>query len=265
MSQPWQQPGGGGQQRPPQQPGSGQPGPYGPPPQGASQPPPQQQQPQQPPGYGYPQQPPSGAVPPQQSFGAPAPAPGAGYPAPAPGPGPVGNRNGPLLAILAGVGLMIVLVFAYGYLVGALFDAQGEVEDAISTGSEIEYPQWAYIAVVIGALIALPFGKLAPRNWALGVLGAALAFLTIFLGEMFAYATVTAEIVDEVVAMGYSADQLGMEDKSAFGYFFGDFGDVFDSWQETATAVSWIFLILAPAAFLAVFKRLSDQARPSPV
>ena len=249
MSQPWQQqPGGGGQPpqqpggygHPPQQPGYGQPGGYGQPQPGYGQP----QQPQ--PGYGYPQQQPGPAGPPQP-FGAP----GGGYPAPAPPPPVPGGGNRMFLAVVAGFVLMVGLLFAYGYIVGdVLFDARDAIEEA-GLNEEIEYPQYTWAAAVIGLLIALPFAKLAPRNWGLGAVGAVFSFLAIFLGELFTRA---------VIRVGIEEAAIGTSQKSAFGYFFEDFGDFLEAWTDTASALNWIFLFLAPFAFFLFFKLLSDRS-----
>lgn len=263
MSQPWQQPqqpGGYGQQ--PQQPGGygqppQQPGGYGQPPQQPGygypqQPPqqpgygyPQQQPPQQQPGYGYAQQPGYGGQP-------------GGY-VPPPPPQGGGQKTG--LAILAGVGIALVLLFAYGYLVGKVgFD----VDEAMnSMTGEVEYPQWTFAAVVIGALVGLPFGKLVPGNWALYAVGAVLAFIAISLGEMFAMSVIFADI-GSALSDAYGAElaaEGGFEEKSAFGFFFGEFGDVFDGWKEGATALNWIFLFFAPLAALGTAYRLGQRAQ----
>jgi hypothetical protein len=266
MSQPWQpQPPGGYGQQPPQ---PGPPGGYGQPPQqgGYGQQPQQPggygQPPQQPqPGYGYPQQPPAAMPPsqpgpppqPQQPYGAS----GGGYPAPTPPPGPVGGNKLPM-AILAGVGLMIVLFLLYGYAIGAIADAGGSLE----SGEEVSYPQYTYVGAIIGALIALPFARWTPRNWGMYAVGAVLAFLAIFLGELFATAVMQADIVSAAKDLGATSEQieneLGLADKGAFGYFFS-FGDNFDAWKEGAEAINFIFLIVAPAVALAVAYRIGQN------
>jgi hypothetical protein len=240
MSQPWQQPqqpGGYGQQPPPNQPPPG--GGYG-------QPQPQPQQPPQP-GYGYPQQPPAGAPgaygqPPQQPYGG---APQGGFPPPPPPPAAAGG-NKVLLAILAALGIGIVLFIAYGYIVAQMFDEESG-----------EYPQFTYAAVVIGALIGLPIGKLVPRNWGLYAAGAAIALVSMFLGELFALSAIMADQVGSVSAS--EAAMFGIEQKSAFGYLFGDFGDIFDAWKEAAEAINWIFVFVAPLAALGVAYRVGQS------
>ncbi|MCK1816123.1 hypothetical protein MTQ13_17855 [Streptomyces sp. XM4011] len=237
MSQPWQQP---------QQPGG-----YGQQPPGGGYGPPQGQPPQQPPqpGYGYPQQPPGpspaqGAYgqPPQQPYGAP---PQGGFPPPP--PPQTGGQNKVLLAIAAALGIGIVLFIAYGFIVAQLFDAESG-----------EYPQYTYAALAIGTVIGLAIGKLAPRNWGAYAAGAVIALVSMFLGELFALSAIIADQVGEL-----SADQaamVGMEQKGAFGYLFGDFGDVFDSWKETAEAVNWIFVFVAPLAALGVAYRVGQSS-----
>ncbi|MGW8849329.1 hypothetical protein ACWGNE_16250, partial [Streptomyces xiamenensis] len=240
MSQPWQQPqqpGGYGQQPPPNQPPPG--GGYG-----------QPQQPQQPPqpGYGYPQQPPAGGPgaygqPPQQPYGG---APQGGFPPPPPPPPAAAGGNKVLLAILAALGIGIVLFIAYGYIVAGMFDEESG-----------EYPQFTYAAVVIGALIGLPIGKLVPRNWGLYAAGAAIALVAMFLGELFALSAIIADQADSISAS--EAAMYGIEQKSAFGYLFGDFGDIFDSWKESAEAINWIFVFVAPLAALGVAYRVGQS------
>ncbi len=288
MSQPWQQQPNGGYGQPPQQPGGygqppQQPGGYGQPPQqpgGYGQPPPQQQPPQQqPPGYGYPQQQPPQQQPPgygypqqgqptgpmpgqggqPQPFGAPA---GGGYPAPTPPPAPMDNGKAPI-AILAAFGAMVVLFLLYGYGLGSIYDARGAAEDFMN-GKEPSFPQYTYAAIVVGLLIALPAAKLAPRNWVVGGVSAAFAGLAVFLGELLTMAVIQANVDSEIIDItGATEEQLaaeGVETKSAFGYFFGDFGDIFDVWKDGANAINWIFLFVAPIVVLAIFKRMSDRA-----
>lgn len=231
MSQPWQP------QQPNQPGGYGQPNPYGQqqPPQGAPYGQPQ-------PGYGYPQQP--------QPYGAPG-----GYPAPA--PAPQGKNNIPLgiiLALLIALGLAV----AYGYAMGATVD----VEESLQNGTGIEYPQFTFVAFIIGALVALPIGRLSPKgNWGLYIVGAVLAFGSIFLGEIFTTSVIAADYSSTAADMaaqqsGMTAEQLGIEDKGAFGFFFEDFADMVDAWSDTAEALNWIFLFAAPAAALAVAYRV---------
>jgi hypothetical protein len=260
MSQPWQQqpqPGGYGQQ-------PGQPNPYGQPqqPGGYGQPQPgqpnpygQPQQPGQPNPYGQPAQPGYGYPQPaqqQQPYGAPQPG---GWVAPPPAVSKPGN---PLLAILIGVGLMIVLFVAYGYGVGSTVDVEEYV--AAQGMTELEYPQWTYAAVVIGALIAIPFARFTPRNWAMYAVGAVLAFLAIFLGELLVTSVIVANIQSEVISQ-YGEAAAGTEAQSALELFFTEFADVYDQWQETAEALNWIFLFVAPAVALGLAHRIGQSQR----
>ena len=257
MSQPWQQqPNGGyGQQPPQQQPGYGQQPPqqpgYGqqpPPPQpGYGQPP---QQPQ--PGHGYPQQgtpaPPPG-MPPQQGDGVPQP--GAARPGMPPGdsgqpggyPGQPPKGEGPpqniWLALGASLIGAIVAGFAYAVLVDAMFD------EATS-----EFKQIGYAALVVGIVAGLGPAFLAKRNWGIYAAGAALALVGVVFGELYG----TAMVISEHLTGGMvSTNEI----------FFENFGDLWDAWTETAEAINYILLLLAPAGAIGICKtvlRRSEQA-----
>ncbi|MFB4196534.1 hypothetical protein [Streptomyces carpaticus] len=248
MSQPWQQP---------QQPGG-----YGQQPPGGGFGPPQGQPPQQPPqpGYGYPQQPPGPSPaqgvygqPPQQPYGAP---PQGGFPPPP--PPATGGQNKALLAILAALGIGIVTLFVYGFVVDALFDS-AEAAEKIARFETAEYPQWTYAAIAIGAVIGLTVGKLAPRNVGVYAAGAAIALLSMFLGEIFATSAMNASILQEMLQGQPLPDGAPISD-SAFGNFFQHFGDMFDSWKEGANALNWIFVFIAPLAALGVAHRVGQSS-----
>jgi hypothetical protein len=210
----------------------------------------QPQPPQQPGGYGYP------AQPPQPQYGAPQQQPqfAGGFPPPAP---PAGGPGNPAVAVLAAVVAALVGGFLYAFLLSALADTDG---------AEPKITQFAYAGVAVGALVGFVIAKLGGRNPALWVVGAILAFVAVFFGELYGYAMVTADFLGnhekELSSIGQSAP-------SSFEIFFEHFntplfgaktgGGLFDAWKEDADALTWIFMILSPAAAVSTSYRLSNR------
>lgn len=204
------------------------------------------QQPQQQGGYpqqpgGHPQQP----APPQPGYGYPQAQPqqpqyGGGFPPPPP---PVGRPGNPLLAVGAALGAAIVGGLVYAFLLSALADTDG---------AEVKVTQFAYAGVAVGALIGFVVAKLGGRNTGLWVVGAVLALAAVFFGELFGYAMIMSDLLDQ------HADQLqsvGLEPMSATEIFFQHFnsplvegmpgGGLFDGWKEDSDAMTYIFMALA--------------------
>ncbi|MDT0265249.1 hypothetical protein RM844_02975 [Streptomyces sp. DSM 44915] len=240
MSQPWQQQpeGGYGGQQPPQQPGGYQPppNPYG-------------QQPQ--PGYGYPQQPgqpqPGQGVPPQPGYGypqqpqpphQPGPYGGPGGFPPPPPTGPTGNAG---LAILVAVVAMIAVGFGYGLIYEALFDDE--------TG---EFTQYTFLSILVGGAVAIGPAFLAKRNYVVWGVSAVLALFAALFGELWGTAMVMSEYI-------YGNPMFGMEAKSTFEVFFGEFGDLFDAWEEGMEPINYLMLLLAPVGAVAVNASISKR------
>ncbi|UED84551.1 hypothetical protein [Streptomyces profundus] len=256
MSQPWQQQpdGGHGGQQPPQQPG-GYPQ-YGQPPQ-------QPQQPQQPygqppqPGYGYPQQPqgypqqpgqpaqpgqgfphqqPGPGFPPQQPH-QPGPygAPGGGFPPPPRPSGPTGN---PGLAILAGLGAMLVVGFVYALIYNGLYDEEADT-----------FRQMPYLSLLVGAGVAVGPAFLAKRNYLVWGFAAVFAVLASFGGELYG----TAMAISDVFG------QFG-ESKSAIEMLFEEFDFVWDVWEFDRDFVNYLFLLLSGGAAVGVCASVSRRS-----
>ncbi|NUP42909.1 MAG: hypothetical protein HOY76_39295, partial [Streptomyces sp.] len=202
----------------------------------------QPQPPQQPGGYGYP------AQPPQPQFGGPQqPQPqfAGGFPPPAP---PAGRQGNPAVAVLAAVVAALVGGFLYAFLLSAMADTD-------KTPPEIK--QFAYAGVAVGALIGLVIAKLGGRNTALWVIGAILAVVAVFIGELYGYAMILHD------AMANYADKLGggasSQVLSTNEIFFDHFSDLWDAWKEDANALTYIFMALSPVAAVSTAYRLSNR------
>ncbi|MEU1803846.1 hypothetical protein [Streptomyces sp. NPDC019937] len=218
------------------------------------------QQPQQPGGYpqqqgGYPQQP----APPQPGYGypqaqaqhpqpgAPQPQFGGGFPPPAP---QVGRQGNPLAAVGAALVAAVVGALAYAFLLSSLADTDSNPP---------EVRKFAYAGVALGALVGLVVAKLGGRNVALWVVGAVLALVAIFLGELYGYAMIlndaTANYVDKIGGAAAASADI----PSANEIFFDHFGDLFDTWKKDADAITWIFMILSPIAAAGTAFRVSNR------
>ncbi|WP_062207327.1 hypothetical protein [Streptomyces sp. NBRC 109706] len=238
MSQPWQQQpegGYGGQQ--PQQPG-GYPQ-HGQPPQ---QPPQPYGQPPQP-GYGYPQQPqgfpqqpgqpgqPGQGFPPQQPH-QPGPygAPGGGFPPPRP-TGPTGN---PLVAILVGLGAMLVVGFVYALVYNGLYDEEAD-----------SFRQVPYLSLLVGAGVAVGPAFLAKRNYLVWGFAAVFAILASFGGEFYG----TAMAISDASGGLISSTEL-LTDEVDF---------LWDVWEYDRDFVNYLFLALSGGAAVGVCASISRR------
>ncbi|QKV93185.1 hypothetical protein HUT19_16660 [Streptomyces sp. NA02950] len=204
------------------------------------------QQPQQPAGYGYPQQQPA------PQYGAPQPQFGGGFPPPA----PQGRQGNALLAVGAAVVAALVGGFLYAFLLSAMADTDGP---------KVEVTQFAYAGVALGGLIGFVIAKLGGRNPGLWVVGAVLALGAVFFGELFGYAMITSDLLDQHASELQAA---GMEKMSAMEIFFDHFnsplfgtqgGGLFDAWKEDSDAMTYIFMALAPIAAVGTAFRLSNN------
>ncbi|MDT0321743.1 hypothetical protein [Streptomyces millisiae] len=220
-----------------------QPNPYQPT-QPAMQPvqPPQPQPPQ--PGYGYPQ-------PPQ-----PGPQPGYGYPQPAPAPGTPGGwpvpapRSGnPGLAVFLTLGATLALILVYGFVTGAVVDFDALIEEAMREGTDPDVAQLTWLAALLGGVIGLPAGRFAPGQQGFYWLAGVAALGAVLVGETFATAVLASESTDGA--------------KSAFEFFFEDFGDCWDGWTTDAHGLTWLFVALAPAAAVFTGYLLGQTRRPA--
>ncbi|MEU8822221.1 hypothetical protein [Streptomyces sp. NPDC048636] len=209
----------------------------------------QPQQPQQPAGYGYPQQ-----QPPAPQYGAPQPQFGGGFPPPA----PQGSQGNALLAVGAAVVAALVGAFLYAFLLSAMADTDG---------AEPKVTQFAYAGVALGGLIGFVIAKLGGRNPGLWVVGAVLALAAVFIGELFGYAMITADLLDKVPASQLQA--AGIEHTSAMEIFFNHLTEplapgasgtgLIDAWKEDSDALTYIFMALAPIAAVGSAYRLSNR------
>lgn len=187
------------------------------------------------------QQPPAGQnpfaqqqyAPPQQPYGAPGPAGfnGAAYPPPPAAPA----RDNAGLGILVGVAVMLVAVFAYGGIMRALAKDDGT------------YSEVGYAALAVGLLIGAAMGKVGGRNPVLPVVGAVLALVGVFLGEIVGLS---------MIASHYAA--LGGGDISWFTILTEHFSVVFDQWKEDFDVMSFFFLALAGVEGFVITKRVAS-------
>ncbi|MES4904637.1 MULTISPECIES: hypothetical protein [unclassified Streptomyces] len=214
----------------------------------------QPQPPQQPGGYGYPAQPPQ----PQPQFGGPQQQPqfAGGFPPPAP---PAGRQGNPAVAVLAAVVAALVGAFLYAFLLSALADTDGQ---------EPKITQFAYAGVAVGALVGFVIAKLGGRNPALWVVGAILALVAVFIGEVYGYAMVMSDWFGNFEK---ELSAAGIEPLSANEIFFSHFNSpvfesggqsspsLFDAWKDDADAVTWIFMALSPIAAVSTAYRLSNR------
>lgn len=226
------------------------------------------QQPQQPGGYpqqqgGYPQQP----APPQPGYGYPQaqaqqPQPGApqpqfagGFPPPAP---QVGRQGNPLAAVGAAVAAALIGGLLYAFLLSAFADTDGP---------DVEVRQFAYAGVAVGALVGFVVAKLGGRNPALWAVGAVLALVAVFFGELYGYALIMSDLLEK--ASSGAAAAGGLEPMSANEIFFQHLNSplidgtsapsLFDGWKEDSTAMTYIFMVLAPVAAAGTAFRISNN------
>lgn len=200
----------------------------------------QPQPPQQPGGYGYP------AQPPQPQYGGPQQQPqfAGGFPPPAP---PVGRQGNPAVAILAAVVAALVGGFLYAFLLSAM---------AETDKTPPEVTKIAYAGVAVGALIGLVIAKLGGRNTALWVIGAVLAVVAVFIGELYGYAMILNDYASNIAGKyGATASQV----PSANEIVFDHFGDLWDSWKEDANAMTYIFMALSPVAAVSTAYRIGNR------
>ncbi|MFD5146959.1 hypothetical protein [Streptomyces sp. NPDC058401] len=167
---------------------------------------------------------PSGA-----DFLAPAPAPfpaqsGASFLAPAPAPAPARPAN-------LGLGILAAFVAAL-----AAAAAYGGIMNAIDR-------EIGYAAVGVGALVGFAAGKIGGRNPVLPVVGAVLAVVSVFLGELFFYALAVAGAAG--VGLGEVLSSLGVS-------------GLIDIWNEQADIKSVLFLALGAFTGYGSAKKIGD-------
>ncbi|TDC72221.1 hypothetical protein [Streptomyces hainanensis] len=169
-------------------------------------------------------------------------APGGGWPTPPP------RHGNPGLAVLLTIGATIVLILVYGFLTGAVVDFEALVEEAMTEGTDPDVAQLTWLAVLLGGLIGLPAGRLAPGQPGLYVLAGGCALVAILVGETFATAVLASEATDGA--------------KGALEFFFEDFGDMWDGWTTDAHGLTWLFVALAPASAVFTGFLLGQNRRP---
>ncbi|WKX72064.1 hypothetical protein [Streptomyces sp. XD-27] len=188
-----------------------------------------QQPPQQPGGYGYPQQPQ------QPGYGQPQAPYGGGFPPPPP-PAPQGNAG---MALLAGLAVAVVGMFAYGFLMSAMTDT-----DEIP----VEVTQFSYAGIAVSALIGLVIGKLGGRNSGLWVVGAIFAAAAVFFGELWGYACIQADLAEGTPGA-----------PGAFEIFTDYFSDNFETWKKNVEGLTYVFIALAPVAAFGTAYRVANS------
>ena len=159
-----------------------------------------------------------GYAPPAPGYGPPAPGYGPPQPGwtPPPAPGvPFGTtgagqeNNRPGLAIVAGIGAMLLLVVVYA----AIIDATKH--------------DYTYMALGVGLVLGLVLAKVGGRHPSLPVVALVLALLAIFLGEMAGMALLL-----------HSQEGVG------YGTVMSHLGDLFSAWKATRNATGVFFFVI---------------------
>lgn len=179
------------------------------------------------PGYAPPA---PGYAPPAPGYGPPQPGwtppPAPGVPFGTTGAGQENNRPG--LAIVAGIGAMLLLVVVYAGIVDA---------------TKHDY---SYMALGVGLVLGLVLAKVGGRHPSLPVVALVLALLAIFLGEMAGIALL-----------------LHGQEGVGYGTIMSHLGDLFSAWKATRnTAGVFFFVIGGVEAF--VFTRRFAGAMGNP-
>ncbi|MFI5759902.1 MULTISPECIES: hypothetical protein [unclassified Streptomyces] len=166
---------------------------------------------------------------------APAPGPsGADFLAPAPFPAQSGaSFLAPAPARPGNVGLGILAAFVAALAAAA---AYGGIMNAIDR-------EIGYAAAGVGALVGFAAGKLGGRNPVLPVVGAVLAVVSVFLGELFFYALAVGGAAG--VGLGEVLSSLGVS-------------GLIDIWKEDADFMSVLFLALGAFAGFSTAKKIGD-------
>jgi hypothetical protein len=157
-----------------------------------------------------------------QGFGAPTPpqAQYGGYPITTTTPGVKNGRPG--LAVVAGLGAMLLSAAVYA---GAIDATKHEI---------------GYLALGVGLLVGLALGKIGGRNPVLPFVGVLLALVGIFIGEM--------------AGIGLLANrQFGVP----LGTVFGNPGDLFSAWKASTDAMSLFFFAIGGLEAFVFTRRFS--------
>ncbi|MFF2329873.1 MULTISPECIES: hypothetical protein [unclassified Streptomyces] len=137
-------------------------------------------------------------------------------------PAPARNNLG--LGLLAALVAALVAAGIYGAIIGA-------------TKHEI-----GYAAVGVGALVGFAAGKVGGRNPALPVIGAALALVGVYLGQLLGEAFIISK-------------QLPL---SVSEIFFDHFSDLNKVWKEDASVMSFVFFAVAAVVAFSAARKATD-------
>lgn len=212
---------------PPQPPAPGQ-NPY------AQQPPPPPAQPApgQPAGYGQPG--PYGPPAPGTLYGAPQ-QPGAFNPAAYPPPPAARLRGNPALAVLAGLGAMLVAALLYGGLLRLMSKNDGS------------FYEFRLGAIAVGALVGVAIGKAGGRTVLGPIVAVLLALGAVILGELFGGALIISH---------YASTHDGSISTSEI--LFHHFDALWDTWKQDFGFKRVLFLLFAGGVSFGLAKRLGE-------
>ncbi|MBT2467656.1 hypothetical protein J7E97_07180 [Streptomyces sp. ISL-66] len=141
-------------------------------------------------------------------------------------PAPVQARAGNV-----GLGIAAALVAAL-----AVAAAYGGIMNAIDR-------EFGYAAVGVGALVGFVAGKLGGRNPVLPIVAAVLSVAAVFLGELFMYALVMADMAE--ISVGDVLSKVGVS-------------GLVDIWKEEANFKTVIFLGLGAFTGYGSAKKIGD-------
>ena len=143
---------------------------------------------------------------------------------PVTGAGQAVDEGKPGLAIVAGIGAMIVSAAVYA----AIIDATKH--------------QYSYLALLAGLLVGLALGKIGGRNTTLPFVAVVLALVGIFLGQLFGEALLGAKALDTSVTT----------------ILFQQTGSLFDAWRaDNLDGFSVVFYLIGGAEAFVFTRRFS--------
>ncbi|MFE4218408.1 hypothetical protein [Streptomyces sp. NPDC056844] len=133
-------------------------------------------------------------------------------------------RNNLGLGLLAAVVAMLVAAGVYGGIIGA-------------TEHEI-----GYAAVGVGFLVGLAAGKVGGQNPALPVIGAVLALLGVYGGQLLGEAIIASKVAPVSVSE----------------MFFEHFGLLNEAWKADSSVISFVFFAIAAVAAFSSAKKAAS-------
>ncbi|MYS81734.1 hypothetical protein [Embleya scabrispora] len=138
-----------------------------------------------------------------------------------PPPQPPRQQGNPGLGILLGVVAMVVAAVVYAYIL-----------------KESEH-QIGYMAIAVGALIAVALGKVGGRNPVLPVIGVVLSVLGVFIGQYLGVAMWVQDANDMSLSEVLTDSRM------------------FDSWKEFLEPMDALFYLLAGFEGFVITKRVA--------